>query len=148
MNEDDREGLRAEMRRGFAEVAATQEEMRLEFAEFAATQQEMRRGLEQVRHDLATTQDEMRRGFAETHARLDRVETEARHQGVLLEATRDDVRGIAEGHTLLAEQLERHREENTAAHVETRGLVRAAYRDLDRRVSRLEDRPDGQPPPP
>jgi hypothetical protein len=63
---------------------------------------------------------------------------------VLLEATRDDVRRIAEGHALLADQLERHRHENDAAHVETRTLVRAAYPDLDRRVTGLEGRPDGQ----
>lgn len=187
MNGDALDGLRAEMRHGFAEfaatqeamrrefaqfavtqeemrrefaelastqeemrrgLAATQEEMRRGFAEFAATQEEMRRDLEQVRHDLASTQAEMRSGFTEMRSRFDRVETQGRRQGVLLEATRADVRGIAEGHTVLVAQLERYREENTTAHAETRALVRTAYRDLDRRVSRLEGRPDGQSSPP
>jgi hypothetical protein len=169
---NEREGLREEMLGAFAEVyrhmLATQDEMRGGFAEanrnlvavrdeirlglagvnqaLAATQDEMRQGFVGAQANLAATQGEMRQGFAETRERLDRVEGETRRQGVLLEATRDDVRAIAEGHVTLFEQIERYRQENNAAHAETRALIHLGDRDLDRRVRRLEGRPGERSP--
>lgn len=106
-----------------------------------------------------TLQEEMRRGFAGIHLRLDSLDDRVRivddrvqglddrvqsldervrYDGVLLEALRDDIRQLAEAHLLLDGRVERYRQENDAAHHEILALLRTSYRDLDRRVSRLE----------
>lgn len=147
--------LRDELRRGFAEM---REEMRRGLAEtraewrsaLAEAGEEWRSALAETREHLhgalAETREELHRGFAETRERLDRVEEQVRRNGVLIEATREDVKSLAEAHVVLDERVERYRRENDAAHRDTQGLVRLTYRDLRRRVRRLESRPRGENP--
>jgi chromosome segregation ATPase len=69
--------------------------------------------------------------------RLEVLEQRVTANGVLLEALRDEVHQLAEAHTLLAAQVERQNRRQDVTN-EQLALLRAFYRDLDRRVTRLE----------
>jgi chromosome segregation ATPase len=118
-------GLRDEMRQGFAEM-----------------RQEMRQGFARVDERLGQLgQDvtELRQDLASLTRRVDVLENRVRANGVLLEAIRDDVRQIAEAHVLLAQRVAEYRSESDAQRVSI-ALLQTSYRDLDRRVTRLEER--------
>jgi chromosome segregation ATPase len=85
--------------------------------------------------------------FAAQDRRFDHMDAALRHQGVLLEALRDDFHQLADAHLGFHGRLERHRQESAAAHAEILALLRTSYQTLDRRVTRLERRlgEDGTP---
>ena len=142
--------LRDEMRQGFAD-------MRQEMAEL---RQEMGQGFVEARNEMAVVREEMGQGFARVDQRLgqldqdvtnlrqslmtltrrvDFLEDRVRANGVLLEAIRHDVRQIAEAHGLLVQRVAEYRSESDAQRT-ILSLLQTSYRDLDRRVSRLEER--------
>lgn len=125
--------------------------------ELSAFRDEVRAGFAEVRQKFADVQQE----FVAVHRHLDSldervqavdervqaldgrvqaVDERGRRDGVLLEDLRDDVHQLAEAHVLLDQRVERYRQENEAAHTEILVLLRTSYRDLDRRVTRLEER--------
>jgi chromosome segregation ATPase len=153
MNEESL-SLRDEMRQGFADMRQEMTELR----------REMTQGLADVRQDMgqgfADVREEMGQGFARVDQRLgqldqgvinlrqslmtltrrvDFLEDRVRGNGVLLEAIRDDVRQIAEAHGLLVQRVAEYRSEGDAQRA-ILSLLQTPYRDLDRRVTRLEER--------
>lgn len=150
------------------ELAAFQTEVRGAFAEmrqeFAALRTEMRDGFAAIDRQFAAVDRQFaavdRRftavdgrftavdggftavngRFTEVDRRFDSLDERVRHNGVMLESVRDDVRQLAEAHLLLDQRVERYRRESDDAHQEILALLRTSYRDLDRRVGRLEER--------
>jgi hypothetical protein len=78
-------------------------------------------------------------GLASLTRRVDVLEDRVRANGVLLEAIRDDVRQIAEAHVLLVQRVAEYRSESDAQRA-ILSLLQTSYRDLDRRLTRLEER--------
>ena len=89
-----------------------------------------------IRQDVAG----LHQGLAMLGRRVDSLDQRVQANGVLLEALRDEVRQIAEAYVLLDQRVERYRVENDAAHREILALLHTSYRDLDRRLTRLEER--------
>ena len=118
-------GLRDEMRQGFAEM---RQEMRQGFARVDERLEHLTQDVTQLRQDLATLA-----------LRVDALEQRVRANGVLLEALRDDVRLIAEGHILLNQRVDNYRSEADTQR-SIIALLQTSYRDLDRRLTRLEER--------
>jgi len=81
----------------------------------------------------------LRQGLASLTRRVDVLEDRVRANGVLLEAIRDDVRQIAEAHVLLVQRVAEYRSESDAQRA-ILSLLQTSYRDLDRRLTRLEER--------
>ena len=132
-------GLRDEMRQGFAEM---RQEMRQGFArvderlgQLGQDVTELRQNVTELRQNVT----ELRQDLASLTRRVDVLEDRVRANGVLLEAIRDDVRQIAEAHVLLAQRVAEYRSESDAQRVSI-ALLQTSYRDLDRRVTRLEER--------
>jgi predicted nucleic acid-binding Zn-ribbon protein len=71
-------------------------------------------------------------------AQFEKVENEIRHAHVSLEGLRGDVRLLAEGMMRSEENLRFFRAEVKQELEETRGLMRSAYAQVDRRVHALE----------
>ena len=164
MNEESL-SLRDEMRQGFADMRQEMTELRREMTQgLADVRQEMGQGFADVRQDMgqgfADVREEMGQGFARVDQRLgqldqdvinlrqslmtltrrvDFLEDRVRGNGVLLEAIRDDVRQIAEAHGLLVQRVAEYRSEGDAQRA-ILSLLQTSYRDLDRRVTRLEER--------
>lgn len=64
---------------------------------------------------------------------------EARRQaGIAAEALRDDIRLIAEGHSMLREMIQEGRRESDVQHREIMAAIKFSYAELDRRITRLE----------
>jgi len=136
------------------ELAAFQTEVRDAFAEmregFAALRAEMRDGFAAVDRRFTAVEgrftavdgrfDAVDERFTAVDRRVDSLDERVRHNGVMLESVRDDVRQLAEAHLLLDQRIERYRRENDDAHQEILVLLRTSYRDMDRRVGRLEER--------
>jgi phage shock protein A len=116
------------------ELGAFREEVRSAFAEVRQQFADVRQQFAEVHEQFAEVHEQ----FADVHRRIDAVDERARHQGILLEAVRDDVRLVAEAHGVLGERLDRHQRDNDAAHQEILALLRSSYRDLDGRMTRLE----------
>ena len=125
-------GLRDEMRQGFAEM---RQEMRQGFARVDERLGQLGQEVTELRQDVT----ELRQDLASLTRRVDVLEDRVRANGVLLEAIRDDVRQIAEAHVLLAQRVAEYRSESDAQRVSI-ALLQTSYRDLDRRVTRLEER--------
>jgi chromosome segregation ATPase len=125
-------GLRDEMRQGFAEMRL---EMRQGFARVDERLGALGQDMSELRQDVVG----LRQGLASLTRRVDVLEDRVRANGVLLEAIRDDVRQIAEAHVLLAQRVAEYRSESDAQRVSI-ALLQTSYRDLDRRVTRLEER--------
>ena len=125
-------GLRDEMRQGFAEM---RQEMRQGFARVDERLGQLGQDVTELRQDVT----ELRQDLASLTRRVDVLEDRVRANGVLLEAIRDDVRQIAEAHVLLAQRVAEYRSESDAQRVSI-ALLQTSYRDLDRRVTRLEER--------
>jgi chromosome segregation ATPase len=124
--------LREEMRQGFSEMRQ----------EFAAVRAEMRQGFTAVHQEIAEIREdvgELRRDLMTLTRRVDVLEERVRANGVLLEAIRDDIRQVAEAHVLLARRVAEYRGESDAQRT-ILSLLQMSYRDLDRRVTRLEGR--------
>jgi len=151
---DEPVAFREEMRQGFSEIrqefAAVREEIRRDFAavredmrqEFAAVRGEMSEGFAEIRQQIG----ELRQQLAALSSRVDILEERVRvledrvrANGVLLEALRDDVRQIAETRVGLSRRVEEYRGESDAQRT-ILSLLQTSYRDLDRRVTRLEER--------
>jgi chromosome segregation ATPase len=88
-----------------------------------------------LRQDVAG----LRQSLASLTRRVDVLEDRVRANGVLLEAIRDDVRQIAEAHVLLAQRVADYRSESDSQR-QILSLLQTSYRDLDRRLTRLEER--------
>jgi chromosome segregation ATPase len=128
--------VRQEMGQGFADV---RQEMGQGFAD---VREEMGQGFARVDQRLVQLDQDvidLRQGLATLTRRVDFLEDRVRANGVLLEAIRDDVRQIAEAHVLLAQRVTEYRSENDAQRA-ILSLLQTSYRDLDRRVTRLEER--------
>ena len=121
------------MRRGLAEVQGGLSEVRGGLAEVQS-------GLSEVRSSVAQLHAELRQEVTAIGGRLDVLDQRVRANGVMLEALRDEVHQLAEAHVMLAERVERYRQEHDVAHQEILVILRASYADLDRRVTRLESR--------
>jgi chromosome segregation ATPase len=146
--------LRDEMRQGFSEMrqegAAVRAEMRQGLAELggemgqglAELRGEMGRGFAEVHQRIAEIRvevGELRRDLATLTRRVDVLEDRVRANGVLLEGLRDDLRQIAEAHVMLVQRVDEYRRESDAQRT-ILSLLQTSYRDLDRRVTRLEER--------
>jgi chromosome segregation ATPase len=110
---------------------------------------EIREDVTDLRQDVTQLQESvagLHQGLAMLGRRVDTLEQRVQANGVLLEALRDEVRQIAEAYILLDQRVERYRIENDVAHREILALLHASYRDLDRRVTRLEERAGGAGP--
>jgi chromosome segregation ATPase len=121
-------GLRDEMRQGFAE-------MRQGFARVDERLERVDERLEQLTQDVT----QLHRDVATLGLRVDALERRVRDNGILLEALRDDVRLIAEGHVLLNQRVDNYRSEADTQRAII-ALLQTSYRDLDRRLTRLEER--------
>jgi len=66
------------------------------------------------------------------------IEEIKRHFGVVAESLRSDIRQIAEGHTVLRQELQGQREEIREEFKETRALLRLSFGQLDQRFDTLE----------
>lgn len=85
--------------------------------------------------------DTMDRRFDATDRKIDEKFEEAkRESGVVAEGLREEIRAVADGHLVLDRRLQEHCKQSDAAHGEIISLVKLSYRDLDRRVKRLERR--------
>ena len=125
-------GLRDEMRQGFAEM---RQEMRRGFARVDERLGALGQDMSELRQDVVG----LRQGLASLTRRVDVLEDRVRANGVLLEAIRDDVRQIAEAHVLLVQRVAEYRSESDAQRA-ILSLLQTSYRDLDRRLTRLEER--------
>jgi len=125
-------GLRDEMRQGFAEI---RQEMRQGFARVDERLGALGQDMSELRQDVVG----LRQGLASLTRRVDVLEDRVRANGVLLEAIRDDVRQIAEAHVLLVQRVAEYRSESDAQRA-ILSLLQTSYRDLDRRLTRLEER--------
>jgi chromosome segregation ATPase len=125
-------GLRDEMRQGFAEM---RQEMRQGFARVDERLGALGQDMSELRQDVVG----LRQGLASLTRRVDVLEDRVRANGVLLEAIRDDVRQIAEAHVLLVQRVAEYRSESDAQRA-ILSLLQTSYRDLDRRLTRLEER--------
>jgi hypothetical protein len=70
--------------------------------------------------------------------RFDRVEAAVRHTQVMVEGLRGDMQMLGEGVMASDEKLQFFRAEVKQEFEETRGLMRSAYAQVDRRVHALE----------
>lgn len=102
--------------------------------------EDLARVLEQYRAEMRQHAHEIRQHVEETLGR--QVADTRMDLGTLIEGLRDEVHAIAEGHVGLNRQLQELRQENEAAHREILTTIRLTYRDLDRRVTRFESRPE------
>ena len=57
---------------------------------------------------------------------------------VVSEGLGDQIKLVAEGHSVLVERLDRIEKENERQHLETRSMVKLSFSELDRRISDLE----------
>ena len=154
--------LRDEMRLGFAQlqsgITQVQEDvtgLRTDVTELRGDVTELRGDVTQLQRDVGQLQRNdtllqasvtqlqvdmatLHQGLAMLGRRVDRLEDAVRGNGVLLEALRDEVRQIAEAYVLLDQRVERYRVENETAHREIAALLLTSYRELDRRVTQLE----------
>jgi chromosome segregation ATPase len=126
--------FREEVRNAFAEIRHQFADVHRRFADVHQQFTDVHQQFTDVHQQFA----DVRQQFADVHRRIDAVDERVRHQGVLLEAVRDDVRLVAEAQVSLGERVDRHRQDNDAAHQEILALLRSSYRELDGRVSRLE----------
>jgi chromosome segregation ATPase len=85
----------------------------------------------------------LHQGLAMLGRRVDSLDQRVQANGVLLEALRAEARQIAEACILLDQRVERYRVENDVAHREILALLHASYRELECRVTRLEERAEG-----
>ncbi len=97
--------------------------------------------LEQLTQDVA----QLHQDVATLGLRVDALEERIRENGILLEALRDDVRLIAEGHVLLNQRIDNYRSEADTQRAII-ALLQTSYRDLDRRLTRLEEQAGGTGP--
>jgi chromosome segregation ATPase len=149
MNEES-PSLRDEMRQGFADMRHEMTELRQEMAQgFADVREEMGQGFARVDQRLAQLDQDvidLRQDLGTLTRRVDALEERVRGNGVLLEAIHDDVRQVAEAHLLLAQRVAEYRgESDTQRTILSR--LQMSYRDLDRRVTRLEGRAGEAPHP-
>jgi chromosome segregation ATPase len=114
-------GLRDEMRQGFAD-------MRQGFARVDER-------LGQLGHDVA----DLHQDLASLTRRVDVLEDRVRASVLLLEAILDDVHQMAEAHVLLAQRVAEYRSQADAERA-ILSLLQTSYSDLDRRLTRLEER--------
>ena len=135
MNEE-LNGLREEMRQGFAEMrhGFVHVDQRLDRLDLEVAG--LRQDVTQLQESVAA----LHQGLAMLGRRVDSLDQRVQANGVLLEALRDEVRQIAEAYVLLDQRVERFRVENDAAHREILALLHTSYRELDRRLTRLEER--------
>jgi len=138
MNEE-LNGLREEMRQGFAEMrhGFVRVDQRLDRLDLEVAG--LRQDVTQLQESVAA----LHQGLAMLGRRVDSLDQRVQANGVLLEALRDEVRHIAEAYVLLDQRVERYRVENDVAHREILALLHASYRELERRVTRLEERAEG-----
>jgi hypothetical protein len=78
--------------------------------------------------------------FAQVDGRFERVETEARHTRVLLEAMHGNIRLLAEGVIGTGERIDALHKETTANLAEIKGSVTSIHQILVPRVEGLEGR--------
>ena len=57
-----------------------------------------------------------------------------------MESLREDIKAIAEGHSLLNEKLDILREENEKEYKKILSEIKSSYRELSHRVSALENK--------
>jgi len=159
MTEDQTEKVFAELAklsRRTTKTEASLGEVRQELAETRADLRRANRTWDEVQVDLrqliAKTQEDFRAELREKLAenrRQARAETRTqseetrRHFEIVAESLRSDLRLVAEGLDALREDLggkiEATRREAAAGIAEVKSLLRLSYRDLDRRVVRLEE---------
>jgi chromosome segregation ATPase len=128
LRDEMRQGF-SEMRQGFVRVDQRLDRLDLEVAD--------------LRHDVVQLQEgvaQLHQGLAMLGRRVDALDQRVQSNGVLLEALRGEVRQIAEAYVLLDQRVERYRNENEMAHREILALLHSSYRELDRRLTRLEER--------
>jgi len=59
---------------------------------------------------------------------------------IISEGLIDQIKLLAEGHTGILARLDRMENENERQHLETRGLIKLSFAELDRRLSELESK--------
>jgi len=82
----------------------------------------------------------MERFESQTNERFDRLEGEVRFAHVRIESLEGTVRQVAESVTALDEKVDRHKADSDRQFDDVRSLIRVSYRQLDHRVTALEDR--------
>jgi chromosome segregation ATPase len=149
LREEMRQGftdMRQDMRQGFVEIRQElgQGFVRVDerLGQLDQNTSELRQDVAHLQQDVAHLQQdvvELGQGLATLTQRVDVLEERVRANGVLLEAIRDGVRQIAEAHVLLAQRVADYPGERDTQRT-ILSLLQTSYRDLDRRVSRLEER--------
>jgi chromosome segregation ATPase len=118
-------------------------ELRGEMTELRGDVTEIRQDVTDLRHDVVQLQEgvaQLRQGLAMLGQRVDVLDQRVQSNGVLLEPLRGEVRQIAKAYVLLDQRVERYRNENEMAHREILALLHSSYRELDRRLTVLEER--------
>jgi hypothetical protein len=65
----------------------------------------------------------------------EQIEEIKRHFGVVAEALRDDIRQVAEGHSVIRHEMQEFRNEVRDEFREVRSLLRLSFSQLDQRVA-------------
>jgi predicted RNase H-like nuclease (RuvC/YqgF family) len=68
----------------------------------------------------------------------EQIEEIKRHFGVVAEALRDDIRQVAEGHSVIRHEMQEFRNEVREEFREVRSVLRLSFSQLDQRIATLE----------
>jgi hypothetical protein len=103
--------------------------------------QEMTGMKAELRQDMAGMKTDLRQEMAAMESRLgERIEETKRHSGVLAEDLHHKLDLVVEGQQFLRQQITDVRSDMDSQTRETRVLLQLSYRDLNKRVERLEQR--------
>ena len=156
--------MRQEMRQGFARVDERLGKLGQDVTELRGDVTELRGDVTELRGDVTELRGDvtelprsdvtelredvtelrgnvagLRQGLAALSVRVDALEQRVRANGVLLEAMRDDVRLDCRG-ARAAQPAPRQLQSEGDAQRAIIALLQTSYRDLDRRLTRLEER--------
>jgi septal ring factor EnvC (AmiA/AmiB activator) len=138
--------LRGHVNRGFGRVDQQFERVDRRFEQIDQRLEQVDRRFEQVDQRFEQVDqrlDRLETAVGDVWRHVDATALETRREfHVVEEGIRSDIRLLAEGFSLRFERLETTlRNEMVRSHDDLASLIRAAYTDLDRRVTLLERRP-------
>ncbi len=101
--------------------------------------------LEQIQQMIVTANESLRQHLGQDIAAVEfrlgeRIEEAKRHTGILVEDLHHKLDQVIEGQQFLGQRITDIQSDMTSQNHETRVLFQLSYKDLDGRVSRLEQR--------
>lgn len=106
--------------------------------QFADLRGEMDERFADLRGEMSRRFDEVDGRFDEVDARIDKVDEEVRLAHVSIEGLRGDIRLVADGVITANERIDAVRTELKEEIGDVKSLLHTSYRDLDRRVRKIE----------